>query len=168
MTDTIKLMETLKVLFASGADENHSEEEMLALLEPVNFCGLIHPITHEADSVYDYIVNGGTLEDGPIRYRGNRLFGPDAFRLYVDQVPETSYNGVVCQRSLELWLLTNMQLAVCSCMHIKGKTLVTEYRQIKSCDWRETEIQIDFLELADTLVQISKLPQSGTYPFYER
>ncbi len=160
---SMKLMEAMEGLFASGADEHNNEGELLELLNGVQWPLIIHAITHNLTVLYTYTV------DGPMAYRGNKLLCDcdKAFRLYQQTQPAQTVDGVTYQRSMELWVSEEMELFVTSCFRSRSGETVTEYRDWKSEDWLSTELEIDFSTLAANLNALCELAASGKIPFYE-
>ena len=139
----LKLMDEIEKLFSSGADELHSEEELLNLLDGLRWSQIIHPIIHNAVQLYEYSV------DGPLCYRGAELLCDDgpcnrAFRLYQSTDPAQTVGGVTYQRSLELWISDKMDLFVTSCFRLAAGNTASEYRAWLDNDWLNTELDIDF------------------------
>ena len=159
----MKLMDAIETLFASGADEQNSEDELLELLIGLRWNLMIHAITHNLTIPYEYTV------EGPLSYKGNKLLCEcdRAFRLYQHIQPEQTVEGVTYQRSLELWVSEDMELFVTSCFRVSSGSSVTEYRSWKSEDWLDTELEIDFPTLAGNLKTLCELAVSGRIPFYE-
>lgn len=159
----MKLMEAIETLFISGADEHISEAELLDLLTGLRWCLMIHAVTHNLTIPYEYTV------EGPLCYRGNKLLCEcdRAFRLYQQKQPEQIVEGVTYQRSMELWVSEDMELFVTSCFRISTGPTVTEYRDWKSENWLDTELEIDFHTLAGNLKTLCELAVTGSVPFYE-
>lgn len=161
MAATLRLMDIIEELFASGEDDIHTKDELVDLLKDVKWSILIHALLHNAVPVYAYTV------DGPKLYRGPKLLLETAFRLYQDVLPAETVRGITYQRSLELWISEDMDLFVTSCFRISADDTVIEYRAWKCYDWRETELEIDFPALASKLETLCELPCLGNIPFYE-
>lgn len=159
----MKLMDAIENLFLSGADETHSEGELLDLLKGLRWNLMIHSILHNAVIVYEYTV------DGSLRYRGAKLLceGVRAFRLYQTADSAQTVNGITYQRSMELWISESMELFVTSCFRVSSGETSTEYRDWKSEDWLNTELDINFSILAQNLRAICELPFYSSIPYYE-
>ena len=157
----MKLLDAIENLFASGADEDTTEDELLALLDGLCWSKIVNSIVHNAVAVYEYSV------DGPLRYRGKKLVERNAFQLYQQTQPAQIVEKTTYQRCLELWICEDMELFVASCFRISSGSTVTEYRDFKSHDWLDTELEIDFPTLARNLKTLCELAEAGNTPFYE-
>ena len=140
----------MRELFRSGADIEHDAHELLGLLVGIDFEALLQALWRKRETVYAYTVEGAA--ENSFTYRGPELFPVPAVMLYNDIEIIISNTG---EHSLshELWLLPDISLAVVSCVRtaFAGDACVCEYRAIKGTDWRETELEIDFPDLADSL-----------------
>ena len=157
----MKLLDAIENLFASGADEDTTEDELLALLDGLCWSKIVNSIVHNAVPVYEYTV------DGPLRYRGEKLVNQTAFRLYQQTQPAQTVEGVTYQRCLELWISEDMELFVSSCFRISSCSTGTEYRDYKGQDWLDTELEIDFPTLTRNLKTLCELANTSNTPFYE-
>ena len=162
---TLKLMDKIEGMFASGADELNSEEELLALLEGLNWRALRNYILNQAKTLYEFTT------DGPLRYFGAKLLCEHerATLLYVSSEPAQTIMGVTYQRQMELWVSEDMEVFVTSCFRTVingGNTpICSEYRAWQGNDWLETELDIDFRTLAQTLKNFSSCCMN--MPIYE-
>jgi len=147
----VKHFETvIRELFRSGADIEHNAHELLGLLVGIDFEALLQALWRRRETVYAYITEGAG--ENSFSYRGPELFLVPAMLLYSDIdriVSDVAEHSV----SDELWLLSDISLAVVSCVRteIAGNASCAEYRAVKGTDWRETELCIDFPDLADGL-----------------
>ncbi len=157
----MKLLDAIENLFASGADEDTSEDELLALLDGLCWSKIVNSVVHNAVPVYEYTV------DGPLRYRGEKLVERNAFQLYKQTQPAQIVEETTYQRCLELWISEDMELFVASCFRISSCSTVTEYRDFKGHDWLDTELEIDFATLARNLKTLCELADASKTPFYE-
>lgn len=157
----MKLLDAIENLFASGADEDTSEDELLALLDGLCWSKIVNSVVHNAVPVYEYTV------DGPLSYRGEKLVERNAFQLYQQTQPAQIVEETTYQRCLELWISEDMELFVASCFRISSCSTVTEYRDFKGHDWLDTELEIDFATLARNLKTLCDLADASKTPFYE-
>ena len=166
MTKARELKLALYALFRTGADDEHDEDEMMELLEDINFHDLLQGLRYESTAVHQYHAFGDEAED--FEYFGPVIFPSGAVRLYMD-VTDSTNEALLCRRALELWLLPDMNFAVTSLFHVTfdGGAYETEFRTFKSFDWQETGMEIDFLRLADDLENMCLGPSAGELPVYE-
>lgn len=107
-----RLREVLEDLFASGVDKEHDKDDMLSLLENVDFGALLRLFCYAADPIYEYWSEGLGV------YQGHKLAGHDGICLYEVPISEAYDESSSFQHSLELWLLTDMSLIVTSCYRV--------------------------------------------------
>ena len=140
----------MRELFRSGANIEHNAHELLGLLVGIDFEALLQALWRKRETVYAYTVEGAA--DDSFTYRGPELFPVPAVMIYND-IEITISNTGEHSLSHELWLLPDISLAVVSCVRsvCARDACVCEYRAIKGTDWRETELEIDFPDLADSL-----------------
>lgn len=163
---TLKLMDEIKALFASGADALNSEENLLALLDGLDWDTLRNYILRKAETLYEYTM------DGPLRYFGAKLTCEceKAMLLYHSSQPAQTRMGVTCQRRMELWISEDMDLFVTSCFRTttcSQTSTCSEYRVWQSDDWLETELDIDFHVLAQLLTAFCAPSRNTETPFFE-
>lgn len=159
-----ELQQTIEDFFLQGADAEHSEQEMLAKLGSLNWSLLLHPIMDNAGPLFEYTAS---CQNDKAFYIGHRISQENGYRLYADSSPASELNGVSLQRSMELWLLTDMTLLVTSCFRMKFQDMVTEYRAVKGCDALISDFAVDYDEIAAVLTTLSNLAQMGGATFYE-
>ncbi len=159
-----ELQQTIEEFFSQGADAEHSEQEMLAKLDAVNWSLILHPIMESAGPLFEYIASH---QNGKALYKGLRISPENGYRLYSDFAPPSEENGVSLQRSMELWLLTDMTLLVTSCFRVMYQNTITEYRAVKGCDALISDFAVDYDEVATVLTTLSNLAMIGGAPFYE-
>ena len=168
MCDTdypFELQELVEDLFTKGADSEHSETEMLAKLDGLNWNLMLHSIMDGAATLYQCTV---TLKNAKDIYRGLPLAEEKAIRLYVDTTPALpASSSTTLQRSMELWLLTNMSLLVTSCIRVSSDATVTEYRAVKGYSIFASDFAIDFDEIVMFLKSLCNTALEGGVPFYE-
>ena len=165
---TLKLMDEIEALFVSGADDLNSEEELLALLEWLDWDALRNYILSEAKTLYEYTMKG------PLCYFGAKLRGLSecgkAALLYCSSQPAQTRMGVTCQRFLELWISEDMNLFVTSCFRsttCSETPTISEYRAFHEDDWLNTELVIDFRALAQDLKAFCAACGKTNAPFFE-
>ena len=163
------LTESIECLFLSGADGEHDEDEMLDLLDGIDWKALYQALLLQGRRVYEFIAGGEA--SSRMNYRSRDLFGQRAVCLDEDiQFPQnTAEDNQVNTYSYELWLLEDFSLVVTSCyrMKIGGGTYRSEYRTIKSYDWQDTEMDINFCCVADALENLCNLVKNHGYPLIE-
>lgn len=153
MNKSLELKSAMTDFFRSGATMDHDVADMDCLLEGINFFALRQALTDRMETVYEYRL---TSEVGTqMEYHGQELFDESAVLLCVDRVG-CAADVAEYERRLELWLLSDMTFAVVSCFRTSyDGTVVSEYRNELVMDWDEAGMEIDFLELADKLEQLS-------------
>ena len=156
----------LNGLFSDGADEEHDEDEMIELLEGVDFHALVQTLCNEAMIVFQYQAYGDSGQD--FEYYGPLLFPAGAVRLWEDDKDCTNENAL-CRRSLELWLLPDLTFAVTSCFQVTAAhgAYNTAYRTYKGRDWRAAGMDIDFVLLANDLEDKCAGVSAETVAIYE-
>ena len=81
------------------------------LMESLDIYSLLQVVRHNATTVYSYITQG--RQERSFNYRGEDLFRQKATLLY-EETDQVTMEIVVATRTLELWLLEDMSLAVVS------------------------------------------------------
>ena len=166
---TLKLMDEIKALFASGADDLNSEKDLLALLDGLDWDTLRNYILRKAETLYEYTMKG------PLCYYGAKLLCPmgeceKSALLYHFSQPAQTRMGVTCQRLLELWISEDMELFVTSCFRAttcSQTPTCSEYRAFQADDWLNTELDIDFRAMAQLLKAFCAASRNTDVPFYE-
>ena len=166
MNKVIQLRETILSLFRSGAGASRNQSEMLKLLDGLDFHDLLQSVSNDMEPIYQYYAFGTGTED--CEYYGPELTPMNAALLFED-VTEYTAHSADCTRSLELWLLADMSLAVVSCFNVtmKGGNYVSAYRTFKGRNWRDAGMMLDFSALADSLGERCEKVRDGKYPIYE-
>lgn len=166
MNKANELKNALLVLFRSGADSEHEEAELEALLEDIHFSSLLQVLLNRVEPVYEYRADGKLRES--FDYRSRELFLTRAIKLYVD-MDQTVTGEVCCSHAYELWLLPNLTFTVTSCFSVTcmKAAYATEYRMDKGSDWKEAGITIDFVALADRLQALCGLMDRRQTPMFE-
>ena len=160
------LKNSLAALFRSGADEDHTADEMLELLEGIDFHALMQAVYSMRETVFEYRVDSD-MEKG-FSYRGPELFPSKAVLLYTD-VGYGCYDVALHEHGYELWLLPDATFVVVSRVRttIGNDASVMEYRTIRGLNWRDAGMTIDFLELADDLEDLCAAVTEHDLPLYE-
>lgn len=156
----------LAALFRSGADKEHSADEMQELLEGIDFHALLQAVYSMRETVYEYRVDSD-MEKG-FAYRGPELFPGKAVLFYTD-AGYGCYDVALHEHGYELWMLPDATFVVVSCVRtvIGNDASVMEYRAIKGVNWLDTDMSIDFLELADDLEALCAAVTEHELPLYE-
>ena len=160
------LKNSLAALFRSGADEDHTADEMLELLEGIDFHALMQAVYSMRETVFEYRVDSD-MEKG-FSYRGPELFPSKAVLLYTD-VGYGCYDVALHEHGYELWLLPDATFVVVSRVRtvIGNDASVMEYRTVRGLNWRDAGMTIDFLELADDLEDLCAAVTEHDLPLYE-
>ena len=156
----------LKELFCSGADAEHDAEEMMELLEGMDYHALLQAFHSTRETVYAFRVD--CKHEKGFNYRGPELFPTRAVLLYTEDLA-FCYDAALSDRAYELWLLPDASFRVVSRIRIEincGES-VAEYRTIKGVNWMDAGMSSDFLELADDLEAICAAVAEHELPLYE-
>ena len=136
------------------------------MLDVIDFSKLLQAVCYMRETVYEYRVDGKAEKS--FAYRGPKLFPDNAMLLYTD------FSYVCCdatfhERAYELWLLPNDSFAVVSCTRtvVGNDASVMEYRTVCGHNWRDTEMTIDFLDLADDLEALCAAVAEHELPIFE-
>ena len=164
MNQTEELKRAITALFLEGADEKHDEDELLELIEDVDYDAVRQAFDSEGRRFYEFEVMSEVCES--MNYRSLDLFGMRALvleRLLVYQKPN------VFSYSYELLLLEDCTFAVTSCyrLNIGCGVYFSEYRTIKSCDWRDSPLDVDFVGVSDRLIEIGARIGEHGFPLVE-
>ena len=122
------LKETFDDLFQQAVEEGcYTEDEAAELVESLDIYSLLQVVRHNATTVYSYITQG--RQERSFNYRGEDLFRQKASLLY-EETDQVTMEIVVANRTLELWLLEDMSLAVVSCVSVNydHDGYITQYR----------------------------------------
>ena len=117
--DFNELAEVMEDFFMSAADDEHDEDEMLDLLDGIDWKALYQALLLQGRRVYEFIAGGEA--SSRMNYRSRDLFGQRAVCLDEDiQFPQnTAEDNQVNTYSYELWLLEDFSLVVTSCYRMK-------------------------------------------------
>jgi len=160
------LKNSLEALFRSGADEEHSAEEMVELLEGIDFPALLQAVHSMRETVYEYRIDSD-VEKG-FAYRGPVLFPGKAVLLYTDG-GYGCYDAALHSRDLELWLLPDATFVVVSRIRtlVGNDDSVLQYRTIKGVNWKDAGMTIDFVDFADDLEDLCSAVADHELPIFE-
>ena len=142
----------LKELFCSGADAEHDAEEMMELLEGMDYHALLQAFHSTRETVYAFRVD--CKHEKGFNYRGPELFPTRAVLLYTEDLA-FCYDAALSDRAYELRV------------EISGGESVAEYRTIKGTDWKDAGMFIDFLDLADDFDALVGAVDEHELPIYE-
>ena len=150
------LKETFDDLFQQAVEEGcYTEDEAAELVE-----------SHNATTVYSYITQG--RQERSFNYRGEDLFRQKASLLY-EETDQVTMEIVVATRTLELWLLEDMSLAVVSCVSVNydHDGYITQYRTIKDTPVMDSELCLDLGELVKDLNGLCGPVDEHPQPVYD-
>ena len=150
------LKETFDDLFQQAVEEGcYTEDEAAELVESLDIYSLLQVVRHNATTVYSYITQG--RQERSFNYRGEDLFRQKASLLY-EETDQVTMEIVVATRTLELWLLEDMSLAVVSCVSVNydHDGYITQYRTIKDTPVMDSELCLDLGELVKDLNGLSR------------
>ena len=160
------LKASLTGLFRSGADDDHTPDEMEELLDGIDFSALLQAFQSLWQHVYEYQIESGSAKG--FEYRGLELLPRNAVLLYTDEGC-SFFDVATHERAYELWMLPDASFVVLSLVRtvIGDDESVMEYRSIKGGNWRETEMDIDFLDLSDDLEELCAAVRAHDLPLFE-
>ena len=143
-----------------------TEDEAAELVESLDIYSLLQVVRHNATTVYSYITQG--RQERSFNYRGEDLFRQKATLLY-EETDQVTMEIVVATRTLELWLLEDMSLAVVSCVSVNydHDGYITQYRTIKDTPVMDSELCLDLGELVEDLNGLCGPVYEHTQPVYE-
>ena len=151
MSRVIELEKALTTLFRKGTEVGYTETEIDEFLENIDYHALLQAVWNKAETVYAYRADGKNALS--LDYRSSELFKQRATLLYED-VGDSYIGAVFAARSMELWLLEDMSVAVVSCVQIvygDGNDYITEYREYKGEEIPFSEPVPDLLDFVDRL-----------------
>ena len=153
--------------FQQAVEEGcYTEDEAAELVESLDIYSLLQVVRHNATTVYSYITQG--RQERSFNYRGEDLFRQKATLLY-EETDQVTMEIVVATRTLELWLLEDMSLAVVSCVSVNydHDGYITQYRTIKDTPVMDSELCLDLGELVEDLNGLCGPVYEHTQPVYE-
>ena len=156
----------LKELFCTGADPEHDAEEMMGLLEGMDYYALLQAFHSMRQTVYAFQVD--CKQEKGFNYRGPELFPTRAVLLYTEDL-RFCFDAALSDHAYELWLLPDATFRVVSRIRIEisGGESVAEYRTVKGADWKDAGMYIDFLDLADDFDVLMGAVDEHELPIYE-
>ena len=107
MSRVTELEKALTTLFRKGTDVGYTETEIDEFLENIDYHALQQAVWNKAETVYAYRADGKNALS--LDYRSSELFKQRATLLYED-VGDSYIGAVFAARSMELWLLEDIQL----------------------------------------------------------
>ena len=131
-----KLSATVGTLFMEkGTELGMSMEDIIQQITRINFPALYFSICEKMQNVYHFLGDGDAHNS--IRYRGARLFGQNAVRLFRSKMLDFEGTNLQNEHWLELWLLDDMNPAFVSCFRTMygNEDYITEYREYKGTEW---------------------------------
>ena len=115
----------------------------------------LQAVWNKAETVYAYRADGKNALS--LDYRSSELFKQRATLLYED-VGDSYIGAVFAARSMELWLLEDMTLAVTSCFQVDydggDGDYTTEYREYNGSQWPSTEVAPDLFDFLEHLADL--------------
>ena len=125
-----QLKRLICALYRQDEPEDYTDECMEDMLDNIDFEVLLQAVAHSAKTVYAYEACG--VQDCSFNYRSAPLFPQKAVRLYEDIVKFVT-EAVICARTMEVWLLEDLTLAIVSNYSVlSGGEFTTEYRTVKA------------------------------------
>ncbi len=166
MNRTDMLQRSITTLFRSGADADHTAEEMEELLDGIDFNLLLQAFLELREPVYAYRIDSD-LEKG-YAYRSAELFSGNAVQICLDDrgcCVDAAFHG----QAYELWILPDASFVILSRIRtiIGNDESVLEYRTVKGKDWKAAGMSIDFPRLADDLDELCIAVKGHELPRYE-
>ena len=164
MNQTEELRQAITDLFLTGTDDDHDEDELLDLLEEVDFDAVRQALVTESRRIFEFEV--ASQADDAMNYRSCDLFGMNALLLERCVVRR---NPNVYDYSYELFLLEDFTFAVTSCyqLNIGCGVYYSAYRTVKAYDWRESPLDVDFVGVSDRLIEIGARISEHGFPLVE-
>lgn len=106
MSRVTELEKALTTLFRKGTEVGYTETEIDEFLENIDYHALLQAVWNKAETVYAYRADGKNALS--LDYRSSELFKQRATLLYED-VGDSYIGAVFAARSMELWLLEDIQ-----------------------------------------------------------
>lgn len=163
MNSADNLKKCITELFRSGEDKNHTADEMEKLLNGIDYSLLLQALSTKWVPLFEYYVDSN-LKTG-FAFHGPELVPYRCVLLYTNTV-FCAYDGALHEQAYELWLMTSSRFVVVSrvCTSVNNNESVIEYRKIKSMDWWDTDITMDFPFLADYLKHLCNVEKKRKLP----
>ena len=144
MSKVADLKNALTELFRKGTEVGYTETEIDEFLEGIDYHTLLQAVWDSAETVYAFRADG--RHELSLNYRGAELFQQRATLLYED---------------MGFAIVANFSLEAGNCEY------VTEYRVYKGSDWTDSELDLDFEELAADLAKMCQPYYGYAAPVYE-
>ena len=139
-----------------AARGSYTGAAVASLTEQVCWENLFHKIRDRAEPVYVFDANG--LLPDALKYRGRKLFDSNATLLWREPTHSEEDEELNTTRSLEMWLLEDMTMAVTSCFQVDydggDGDYTTEYREYKGSQWPSTEVAPDLFDFLEHLADL--------------
>ena len=159
-----QLKRLICALYRQDEPEDYTDECMEDMLDNIDFEQgtvsidgrpypmLLQAVAHSAKTVYAYEACG--VQDCSFNYRSAPLFPQKAVRLYEDVVKFVT-EAVICARTMEVWLLENLTLAIVSNYSVlSGGEFTTEYRTVKAWEFQKGLLCIEPDTLTEKLMEL--------------
>ena len=142
----------LQALYRQDEPEDYTDECMEDMLDNIDFEVLLQAVAHSAKTVYVYEACG--VQDCSFNYRSAPLFPQKAVMIYEDIVKFVT-EAVICARTMEVWLLENLTLAIVSNYSVlSGGEFTTEYRTVKAWEFQKGLLCIEPDTLTEKLMEL--------------
>ena len=139
-------------LYRQDEPEDYTGECMEDMLDNIDFEVLLQAVAHSAKTVYVYEACG--VQDCSFNYRSAPLFPQKAVMIYEDIVKFVT-EAVICARTMEVWLLENLTLAIVSNYSVlSGGEFTTEYRTVKAWEFQKGLLCIEPDTLTEKLMEL--------------
>lgn len=165
MNRKYRLAELLKTLFSH---ERVKHAETARLIEELDYEALSQALRYEMEPIYRFRTDNYCEES--CEYRSELLLPVQGTRVY-EQPILAQHSVVTLTRSMELWILDDLSIAILSNVKIADVSDLFngEYRTIRTreLDALPYEINLDLETLAATLLELSKTFRDCSLPFSE-
>lgn len=147
-----QLKRLICALYRQDEPEDYTDECMEDMLDNIDFEVLLQAVAHSTKTVYAYEACG--VQDCSFNYRSAPLFPQKAVRLYEDIVKFVT-EAVICARTMEVWLLEDLTLAIVSNYSVlSGGEFTTEYRTVKAWEFQKGLLCIEPDTLTEKLMEL--------------
>ena len=150
-----KLSVTVGTLFMEkGTELGMSMEDIIKQITRINFPALYFAISEKMQNVYHFLSDGDAYNS--IRYRGSRLFGQNAVRLFRSKMLDFEGTNLQNEHWLELWVLDDMNPAFVSCFRtvFGNEDYITEYREYKGTEWPASNADVRLEALVSAIQEL--------------
>jgi len=123
------------IMMEKGMKLGMPMEDIIQRITRIDFPALYCAISEKMQNVYHFLSDGDAYNS--IRYRGSRLFGQNAVRLFRSKMLDFEGTNLQNEHWLELWVLDDMTPAFVSCFRTMygNEDYITEYREYKGTEW---------------------------------